>query len=74
MSMSLSPSAADVSTRRERFGDFDGNGFLEYRRRSPRGLRNQAWKDSDEAIRHSDGSIAEGPIATVEEQAFTSWP
>jgi glycogen debranching enzyme len=53
-----------------RFGDLDGDGFLEYRRRSPRGLRNQGWKDSDEAIRHADGSIVEGPIATVEEQAF----
>jgi glycogen debranching enzyme len=51
-------------------GDLDGDGFLEYRRRSPRGLRNQAWKDSDEAIRYPDGSIVEGPIATVEEQAF----
>lgn len=51
-------------------GDLDGDGFLEYERRSPRGLRNQAWKDSDEAIRHPDGTIVEGPIATVEEQAF----
>src|SRR5690606_4413946 len=42
----------------------------EYERRSPRGLRNQGWKDSDEGIRHADGSLVEGPIATVEEQAF----
>ena len=53
-----------------RFGDLDGDGFLEYRKRSPQGLRNQGWKDSDEAIRHPDGSIVEGPVATVEEQAF----
>jgi glycogen debranching enzyme len=53
-----------------RFGDLDGDGFLEYRRRSPLGLRNQAWKDSDEAVRHPDGSIVEGPVATIEEQAF----
>lgn len=52
------------------FGDLDGDGFLEYRKRSPVGLRNQAWKDSDEAIRYPDGSIVEGPVATVEEQAF----
>ncbi len=51
-------------------GDADGDGFLEYRRRSPQGLRNQGWKDSDEAIRHADGSIVEGAVATVEEQAF----
>jgi glycogen debranching enzyme len=53
-----------------RFGDLDGDGFLEYRKRSPQGLRNQAWKDSDEAIRYPDGSIVDGPVATVEEQAF----
>ena len=54
----------------DKFGDLDGDGFLEYERRSPAGLRNQGWKDSDEAIRHADGNLAEGPIATVEEQAF----
>ena len=43
----------------------DGDGFLEYERRSPRGLRNQGWKDSDEAIRYPDGKIVTGPIATV---------
>jgi glycogen debranching enzyme len=53
-----------------RFGDLDGDGFLEYRKRSPQGLRNQAWKDSDEAIRYPDGSIVDGPVATVEEPAF----
>ncbi|HJP72427.1 MAG TPA: glycogen debranching N-terminal domain-containing protein [Candidatus Limnocylindria bacterium] len=51
-------------------GDLDGDGFLEYRRRSPEGLKNHAWKDSDEAIRYPDGSIVDNPIATVEEQAF----
>ena len=45
-------------------------GFLAYLKRSPAGLRNQGWKDSDEAIRHADGRIAEPPLATVEEQAF----
>jgi glycogen debranching enzyme len=51
-------------------GDLDGDGFLEYLQRSPRGLRNQGWKDSNEAIRWPDGSPVEGPVATVEEQAF----
>ena len=54
----------------ERYGDLDGDGFIEYECRSPAGLRNQGWKDSDEAIRHEDGSPVGGPIATVEEQAF----
>jgi glycogen debranching enzyme len=52
------------------YGDSDGDGFLEYRRRSPRGLKNHGWKDSDEAIRYPDGRLVENPIATVEEQAF----
>jgi glycogen debranching enzyme len=48
----------------------DADGFLTYERRSSGGLRNQGWKDSDEAIRHGDGTSVEGPVATVEEQAF----
>jgi glycogen debranching enzyme len=51
-------------------GDRDGDGFLESLPRSAEGLRNQAWKDSDEAIRHPDGRNVEPPLATVEEQAF----
>jgi glycogen debranching enzyme len=52
-------------------GDLDGDGFIEYHRRSPGGLRNQGWKDSDEAIVHADGESAEGPIALVEVQGYT---
>jgi glycogen debranching enzyme len=52
------------------YGDLDGDGFLEYQRRSSRGLKNHGWKDSDEAIRYSDGRLVENPIATIEEQAF----
>jgi glycogen debranching enzyme len=52
------------------YGDRDGDGFLEYATRSPRGLKNQGWKDSDEAIRYPDGTLVDAPIATVEEQAF----
>jgi glycogen debranching enzyme len=54
----------------DRYGDRDGDGFLEYTRRSVRGLKNHGWKDSDEAIRYPDGSLVENPIATVEEQAY----
>jgi glycogen debranching enzyme len=48
----------------------EATGFLTSVRRAPGGLRNQGWKDSDEAIRHADATIAEPPLATVEEQAF----
>jgi glycogen debranching enzyme len=54
----------------ERHGDRDGDGFLEYVKRSPKGLKNQAWKDSDEAIRYHDGTQVPNPIATIEEQAY----
>jgi glycogen debranching enzyme len=54
----------------DRDGDRDGDGFLETTRRSPAGLKNQGWKDSDEAIRYADGGLVENPLATVEEQAF----
>ena len=47
----------------DRYGDLDGDGFVEYRRRSRQGLLNQGWRDSHNAIVHADGSIAEGPIA-----------
>ena len=48
----------------------DGDGFVEYQRRSPAGLRNHGWKDSDDAVMHADGSLAEGPIALVEVQGY----
>jgi glycogen debranching enzyme len=51
-------------------GDADGDGFVEYARRSRDGLANQGWKDSRDAIMHADGSLAEGPIALCEVQAY----
>jgi glycogen debranching enzyme len=51
-------------------GDPDGDGFVEYRRRSRHGLVNQGWKDSHDSIMHADGSLAEGPIALCEVQAY----
>ncbi|MGI8427194.1 MAG: amylo-alpha-1,6-glucosidase [Actinomycetota bacterium] len=52
------------------FGDADGDGFVEYQKRSASGLVNQGWKDSDDSIVHLDGSIPEGPIALVEVQGY----
>jgi len=51
-------------------GDLDGDGFVEYRRRAPMGLSNQGWKDSRDSIMHADGTLAEGPIALCEVQAY----
>ena len=54
----------------ERYGDRDGDGFVEYGRRRDSGLRNQGWKDSEDAVFHADGRIAEGPIALCEVQGY----
>jgi glycogen debranching enzyme len=52
------------------YGDQDGDGFVEYYRRSPTGLVQQGWKDSHDSVFHADGSLAEGPIALCEVQAY----
>jgi glycogen debranching enzyme len=54
----------------DRHGDRDGDGFVEYERRTPAGLLNQGWKDSGDAIRHRDSSLAVAPIALVEIQGY----
>ncbi|HEX9051430.1 MAG TPA: glycogen debranching N-terminal domain-containing protein [Anaeromyxobacter sp.] len=53
-----------------RYGDRDGDGFLEYERDSGVGLVNQGWKDSSDSVRFRDGRIAEPPIALVEVQGY----
>ena len=54
----------------DRYGDLDGDGFIEYTRQSASGLVNQGWKDSADSNRNRDGTLAEGPIALVEVQAY----
>jgi glycogen debranching enzyme len=51
-------------------GDHDGDGFVEYGRRSKDGLVQQGWKDSNDSIFHRDGTLAEGPIALCEVQGY----
>ena len=51
-------------------GDPDGDGFVEYERRSRVGLRNQGWRDSFDAVLHEDGTPATGPIALAETQGY----
>lgn len=64
------PAARRALEWAERDGDRDGDGFLEYAPTAPGGLKNEAWKDSTEAVRYPDGREVENPIATVEEQVF----
>ena len=49
--------------------DPDGDGFLEYIDDS-RGLANQGWKDSVDAVRFRDGQRARPPIALCEVQGY----
>jgi glycogen debranching enzyme len=47
-----------------------GGGLVHYERRTPKGLRNQGWKDSHDGVPFADGRPAEPPIALVEVQGY----
>jgi glycogen debranching enzyme len=52
------------------YADVDGDGFYEYHKQSEKGLVQQGWKDSHDAIFHRDGQLAEPPIALCEMQGY----
>jgi glycogen debranching enzyme len=58
-----------------KYGDMDGDGFIEYARRCRTGLVHQGWKDSQDSVFHADGTLAEAPIALCEIQgyAYAAW-
>jgi glycogen debranching enzyme len=66
----LVPAADRALAWIEQYGDRDGDGYVEYQRTSDRGLQNQGWKDSWDAIRFRDGTLAQPPIALCEVQAY----
>ncbi len=66
----LRPALDGALTWIDRHGDRDGDGFVEYLQRSPGGLLNQGWKDSNDSVMHADGQLAQGPIALVEVQGY----
>jgi glycogen debranching enzyme len=66
----LLPNAERALDWIDRFGDRDGDGFVEYHRTSEKGLVNQGWKDSGDGVPFPDGSIPEAPIALVEVQGY----
>ena len=68
--LALLPAAENALRWIENSGDKDGDGFVEYLRRSDRGLRNQGWRDSWDGVPHLDGTPAEPPIALVEVQGY----
>lgn len=54
----------------DRYGDRDGDGYIEYERRNPKGLENQCWKDSGDSIAFADGVLAPTPRAICELQGY----
>ena len=52
------------------YGDRDGDGYLEYLTRSPKGPKNQGWKDAGNAILYEDGNPVPAPLATCEVQGY----
>ena len=54
----------------EKWGDRDGDGYVKYMRETSRGLDNQGWKDSADAIFHHNGELARPPIALAEVQGY----
>ncbi|MDQ6724656.1 MAG: amylo-alpha-1,6-glucosidase [Actinomycetota bacterium] len=67
---SLLPAADEAMKWIEDFGDRDGDGYVEYQRATDRGLANQGWKDSWDAIRFADGRLARGSVALCEVQGY----
>lgn len=54
----------------DKFGDADGDGFVEYAQHSSTGLVQQGWKDSNDSVFHADGTLANAPIALCEVQGY----
>jgi glycogen debranching enzyme len=69
--ISLLPAADRALTWIREYGDADGDGFVEYRRATDRGLVNQGWKDSGDGINFASGRLADAPIALCEVQGYT---
>jgi glycogen debranching enzyme len=66
----LLPSLQSATRWLTEFAAPDADGLLKYIDTSGRGLANQGWKDSGDAIRWRDGHIANAPIALCEAQAY----
>ncbi len=66
----LEPAARAALRWVRQYGDPDGDGYLEFRTRSPVGLINQGWKDSWNSSLFADGRLAEPPIALCEVQGY----
>ena len=66
----LEPAARRALAWLEGPGDPDGDGYLEFHRRSERGLEVQCWKDSWNSMLFRDGTNARSPLAVCEVQGY----
>lgn len=66
----LLPTARKAIEWLDRYGDLDGDGFIEYVTRSREGTKNQGWKDSDDAIVDEHARVVANPLAVCELQAY----
>ena len=66
----LEPNARAALDWIDHYGDSDGDGYIEYQRKTTLGLENQCWKDSWNSILFHDGSLARAPRATCEIQGY----
>jgi glycogen debranching enzyme len=66
----LQPNALAALDWIDHFGDRDGDGYIEYERKTDLGLDNQCWKDSWNSILFRDGTLAPTPRATCEIQGY----
>jgi len=70
---SLWPSIEKALAWIDQYGLDPVSQFLIYSASSDGGLINQGWKDSADSVFHSDGSLAQHPIALVEVQGYLYW-
>lgn len=54
----------------DRYGDAAGDGYVSYLGNTHKGLINQGWKDSGDAVVTTDGRFGRPPIALVEVQGY----
>ena len=66
----LEPNARAALNWIDKYGDRDGDGYVEYERKTKLGLDNQCWKDSWNSILFHDGTLAPTPRATCEIQGY----
>jgi putative nucleotidyltransferase with HDIG domain len=66
----LAPNALAALDWIEKYGDLNGDGYVEYFQKVGNGLANQGWKDSGDSIRFADGTLAVPPTALCEVQGY----